>query len=62
MNLNGTNLTDPKQIVNSFNNFFVNVGPHTGKSIPISFKNPTTYLKNRIPLVFIIAHTTEMKY
>ena len=34
--------------------FFVNVGPNTGKSIPISFKNPTAYLKNRI-----IAHTTE---
>ena len=31
----------------------------TNKSIPISFKNPTTYLKNRIPLDFIIVHTTE---
>ena len=54
INLNGTNLTDPKQIANAFNNFFVNVGPNTGKSIPISFKNPTTYLKNRIASDFII--------
>ena len=29
INLNGTNLTDPKQIANAFNNFFVNVGPNT---------------------------------
>ena len=49
INLNGTNTTDPKQIANAFNNFFVNVGPNTGKSNQISFKNPTTYLKNRIP-------------
>ena len=59
INLNGTKLTDPKQTANALNNFFVNVGTNTGKSIPISFKNPTTYLKNRILLDFIIAHTTE---
>ena len=33
------NVTDPKQIANAFNNFFVNVGPNTGRSIPISFKS-----------------------
>ena len=59
INLNGTNLTDPTQIANAFNNFFVNVGPNTGRSIPISFKKPATYLKNRIPLDFIIAHTSD---
>ena len=59
INSSGTNVTDPKQIANAFNNFFVNVGRNTGKSIPTSSKNPTTYLKNRIPLDFIIAHTTE---
>ena len=57
--MNGTSLNDPKQIANAFTNLFVNVGPNTGKSIPISFKNPTPYLKNRITLDFIIAHTTE---
>ena len=40
INLHGTNVTDPKQIANAFNNFFVNVGPNTGKSIPTSFKKP----------------------
>ena len=50
---------DPTQIANAFNNFFVNVGPNTGRSIPISFKKPATYLKNRIPLDFIISHTSD---
>ena len=59
VNLNGTSLNDHKQIANAFNNFLVNVGPNTGKSIPIYFKNPTSYLKNRIILDYIIAHTTE---
>ena len=59
VNLNGASLNDPKQLPNSFNNFFVNVSPNKGKSIPISFKNPTSYLKNRITLDFMIAHTTE---
>ena len=59
INLNGTNLTDPTQIANAFNNLFVNVGSNTGRSIPISFKKPATHLKNRIPLDFIIAHTSD---
>ena len=42
INLNGTNLTDPTQIANAFNNIFVNAGPNTGRSIPISFKKPAT--------------------
>ena len=43
-NSNGTILTDPEQIANAFNNFFVNGGPNTGKVISILFKNPITYL------------------
>ena len=45
INLNGTNLTDLTQIANAFNNFFVNVGPNTGRSIPISLKKPATSLQ-----------------
>ena len=45
INLHGTNVTDPKQIANAFNNFIVNVGPNTGKSIPTSLKTQQHTLK-----------------
>ena len=49
-------------IANSFNNFFVNVGPETEKTVPkVPQTTPEQFLKNRIQLDFIIAHITEKK-
>lgn len=56
---NNRTIDDPKEVCETFNNFFVNIGPSTEKSIPQSFVNPTSYLKNRIPSDFLIAHTSN---
>ena len=52
-------IDNPKEVSNTFNNFFTNIGPNTEKAIPKSGKCPTTYLKNRINTDFIIAHTSN---
>ena len=52
-------IDDPKEISNSFNNFFANVGPSTYKSIPKSVRSPTYYTRNRSQIDFIIAHASE---
>ena len=59
INRNGESITDPKEIGNTFNNFFANVGPNTNKTIPRPLKSPTSYLRNRISLGFIIAYASE---
>ena len=56
---NNRTIDEPKEVSNTFNNFFVNIGPKTEKEIPYSFKSPTSYLKNRIDTNFFIAHTSE---
>ena len=38
INKNGKSITDPKEIGNTFNNFFVNID----KTIPKPFESPTT--------------------
>ena len=51
---------DPETITNSFNNFFVNVGPETEKSVPkVPNMSPIKFLKNRNQFELIIAHISE---
>ena len=59
INLNGRMIDDPKEIGNAFNNFFSNVGPNTERTVPKSFNNATSYLKNRISNNFEISHTSN---
>ena len=60
MNINGKIIDDPKDISNSVNNFFVNVGPETEINIPkISHISPDEFLKNRNQFNLIIAHISE---
>ena len=47
INHNNTNLTHPTTIANTFNNFFVNVGPNCEKKIPKSHKNPISFMGER---------------
>ena len=50
-------ITNPKRVVEEVNNYFVNVGPKTEKSIPRNpVSNPSRYLVNRNHLNFLIAH------
>ena len=41
---NGKTITDKKQIVENFNNFFTNIGPTLSKKIPFTEGNITDYL------------------
>ena len=60
LNINGKIVDEPIDIANNFNNFFVNVGPETEKSIPrIPNQSPNQFLKNRNQFDFIIAHISE---
>ena len=60
LNVGGKIIDDPTTITNNFNNFFVNVGPETEKSIPsVPNMSPTMYLKNRNQFNLIIAHISE---
>ena len=50
-------IKNDKEIVETLNNFFVNVGPNTEKSIPVNPKiKPENVLKDRNQLNFLIAH------
>ena len=52
-------IDDPKLISDTFNNFFVNVGPNTDNTIPKCFKPPMSYLRNRFNINFTITPTTN---
>ena len=41
-------ITDSKKIVDTFNNFFANVGPEVDKTIPKTPISPLSFLKNRV--------------
>ena len=45
---NGSQVTDPVEMANLFNNYFVNVGSNIDKKIPRTKKSPLDYLKKRI--------------
>ena len=49
LNLNGKIIDESTDIANAFNNFFVNVGPNTEKTIPkVPNKSPEQFLRNRV--------------
>ena len=53
-------INNPKEIVEEVNNYFVNVGSNTEKSIPSNPKTkPNIYLKNRNLVNFLIAHISN---
>ena len=58
INHNNILIDDPKLISNTFNDFFINVGTNTDKSIPFAFASPKSYLKHRINSNFTILHTS----
>ena len=57
LNINGKIVDEPADIANNFNNFFVNVGPQTERTVPkVPTKTPEQFLKDRNQFQFIIAH------
>ena len=58
LKINKTIINNPKKIVEEVNNYFVNVGPNTERSIP---RNPVTKpnLKNRNQVNFLIAQISN---
>ena len=60
MNINGKIIVKPKDIANSVNNFFVNVGNDIEKNLPkINHISPEKFLKNRNQFNLIIAHISN---
>ena len=58
--VNNKVIKNQKEIVETLNNFFVNVGPNTDRNIPVNPKiKPEKYLKNRNQLNFLIAHISN---
>ena len=58
--VNNKVIINQKEIVDTLNNFFVNVGPNTERNIPVNLKTkPEQYLKNRNQLTFLIAHISN---
>ncbi len=54
-------INEPKQIANTMNNFFVNVGPSTDKIIPKIPISPKIFLKNRVESNFSLSPTTNQE-
>ncbi len=60
LNIKGKIIDDPQDIANSVNNFFVNVGPNTEKTVPKAGDiSPKRFLKNRNNVEFIMTHISE---
>ena len=60
LNINGKIIEEPKDIANSVNDFFVNVGPETEKNVPkINHISPVKFLKNRNNFNLVIAHISN---
>ena len=60
LNINGKIINEPKDIANSMNNFFVNIGAETEKCVPkVNHTSPNKFLKNRNQFNLIIAHISE---
>ena len=47
--INGINVTDKSQIVNSFNEYFSQIGEHTSQNVPTSKYNFKHYMPNPVP-------------
>ena len=60
LNIKGKIIDDPKDIANSANEFFVNVGPNTEKTVPkVQNITPEKFLKDRNDVDFVMAHISE---
>ena len=60
LNINGKIIDNPKVVAHHLNNFFVNVGPQTESSTPISENtSPLKFLKQRNQLDFLLAHVSD---
>ena len=60
LKINGVTIDNTNDIVNNFNDFFVNVGPDTDAKIPVTVNNShESYLKDRNLNEFIVSHVTE---
>ena len=47
----GTDVTNPKNVTNAFNNFFTNIGSSLSKTFPQSKKNFKSFLNNSLNLL-----------
>ena len=61
LNVNEEVITDSTLIANAFNDFFVNVGPNTEKSIPKCPKSPLSFMGSRIENDFMITPTSNQE-
>ena len=52
-------ITDPQQIANSFNEYFVNIGQNLVTTIPPANNSPTDYLKNSLAHSFFLFPCTH---
>ena len=60
LNVKGKIVDDAQEINNNFNNFFVNVGLDTEKTVPkVPNISPEKFLKNSNQMEFIVAHISE---
>ena len=59
--VNGNLTTDPTEIANTFNNFFVNVAGNTTKGIPRTKKSPMDYLGTRNEHSFLMTPVLPME-
>ena len=58
---NGKMVEDGKEIADSFNDFFVNVGSTLAKAIPPVSKSPTQYIKENMVNCLYIRPVTEIE-
>ena len=60
LNYEGKQINTNEGTSNAFNDFFTKIGPKLDKEIPTTKRNrdPTYYLKSRVPVSFIISPTT----
>ena len=60
LNYEGKQINTNEGMSNAFNDFFTKIGPKLDKEIPTPKRNrdPTYYLKSRVPVTFLISPTT----
>ena len=58
----GKDITNPIEIANAFNNFFINIGPNLSKTILDSSKPFKNFLKNSSLNSFLLKATSEFMY
>ena len=60
MNITGNIIDDPQDIAKGLNDFFVNVGPSTERTVPKAGNiTPEKFLRDRNRFDFVMAHISE---